>query len=174
MVNDQDSERLIFWLQDSDFLYLTGIDQQAVAVVEASSPMRDANFTLYVPDSDPQVCLRCSTSVPSPCCALWLASVLSSRFAVMENGAPELYTHADNAEFCWAVRGCRDKACDLYVIRWLHMQDATWNGSKMNAEAAAEVFGADEVYHMSEVGSIAGRASVMPIIVADTLSSDVM
>lgn len=30
-------------------------------------------------------------------------------------------------------------------------QDATWNGSKMNAEAAADVFGADEVYHLSEV-----------------------
>ena len=43
------------WLQDSDFLYLTGVDQQAVALIEASSPMRDANFTLYVPDTDPQV-----------------------------------------------------------------------------------------------------------------------
>ena len=117
MVNDQDSERLVFWLQDSDFLYLTGIDQQAVAVVEASSPMRDANFTLYVPDSDPQVCLRCSTPLPSPCYTLWLASVLSSQFvycqrshfALMEDSALELYTHADNAGFCWAVKGYRDK-----------------------------------------------------------------
>ena len=49
------------WLQDSDFLYLTGIDQQAVAVVEASSPMREANFTLYIPDTDPQVHLPCSS-----------------------------------------------------------------------------------------------------------------
>ena len=54
------------------------------------------------------------------------------------------------------------------------MQDATWNGSKMNAEAAAEVFGADEVYHMSEVGSTAERASDMPVTVVRTLSSDVM
>jgi cellobiose-specific phosphotransferase system component IIC len=43
--------------QDSDFLYLTGIDQQAVAVIEASSPLREANFTLYLPGSDSQVCL---------------------------------------------------------------------------------------------------------------------
>lgn len=33
-------------------------------------------------------------------------------------------------------------------------QDATWNGSKMNAEAAADVFGADEVYQLSEVSFI--------------------
>ena len=80
LVNAQDSERLVLWLQDSDFLYLTGIDQQAVAVVEASSPMRDANFTLYVPDSDPQVCLRCSSLLLSSRCTVWLASVLSSQF----------------------------------------------------------------------------------------------
>ncbi len=43
------------WAQDSDFLYLTGIDQQAVAVIEASSPMRESSFTLYLPDSDAQV-----------------------------------------------------------------------------------------------------------------------
>ena len=43
------------WMQDSDFLYLTGIDQQAVAVIEASSPMRDSSFTLYLPDTDAQV-----------------------------------------------------------------------------------------------------------------------
>ena len=30
-------------------------------------------------------------------------------------------------------------------------QDATWNGFKMNAEAAADVFGADDVYPLSEV-----------------------
>jgi len=84
----------------------------------------------------------------------------------MEGSALESYTHAGNVEFCWAVKGYRDMACGLYVARWLYMQDATWNGSKINAEAAAEVFGADEVYHMSEVGSIAGCASVMPVIVA--------
>jgi len=42
-------------MQDSDFLYLTGIDQQAVAVIEASSPMRESSFTLYIPDTDSQV-----------------------------------------------------------------------------------------------------------------------
>ena len=49
------------WVQDSDFLYLTGIDQQAVAVIEASSPMRDSSFTLYLPDTDAQVqlCFLC-------------------------------------------------------------------------------------------------------------------
>ena len=53
------------WAQDSDFLYLMGIDQQAVAVIEASSPMRESSFTLYLPDSDAQVqpCLLCD--VPS-------------------------------------------------------------------------------------------------------------
>lgn len=45
-------------LQDADFLYLTGINQQAVAVIEASSPMRDGNFTLFIQDSNPQV--RCA------------------------------------------------------------------------------------------------------------------
>lgn len=52
--------------QDSDFLYLTGIDQQAVAVIEASSPMREANFTLYLPGSDSQVCLTLRASSTSP------------------------------------------------------------------------------------------------------------
>ena len=42
-------------VQDADFLYLTGINQQAVAVIEASSPMRDGNFTLFIQDSNPQV-----------------------------------------------------------------------------------------------------------------------
>lgn len=51
--------RLVLYLwcrvQDSDFLYLTGIDQQAVAVIEASSPIRDSTFTLYLADTDSQV-----------------------------------------------------------------------------------------------------------------------
>lgn len=42
--------------QDADFLYLTGINQQAVAVIEASSPMRDGNFTLFIQDANQQVC----------------------------------------------------------------------------------------------------------------------
>lgn len=52
-------------VQDSDFLYLTGIDQQAVALIEASSPMRDSSFTLYLPDVDMQVQLHhlCDTLV---------------------------------------------------------------------------------------------------------------
>ncbi|KAK9908284.1 hypothetical protein WJX75_005446 [Coccomyxa subellipsoidea] len=69
--------------QDADFLYLTGINQQAVAVIEASSPMRDGNFTLFIQDSNPQA--------------------------------------------------------------------EAWNGTPMNAEAASEVFGADDVYPMSEL-----------------------
>lgn len=31
------------------------------------------------------------------------------------------------------------------------LQDATWNGFKMNAEAASDIFGADDVYPLSEV-----------------------
>jgi hypothetical protein len=61
-------------VQDADFLYLTGINQQAVAVIEASSPMRDGNFTLFIQDSNPQV--RCASFLGStilkylnPCCA---------------------------------------------------------------------------------------------------------
>jgi hypothetical protein len=45
----------VHFVQDADFLYLTGINQQAVAVIEASSPMREANYTLFIPDSNPQV-----------------------------------------------------------------------------------------------------------------------
>ena len=92
----------------------------------------------------------------------------------MDDSAPEVHTHADSVGFGWAVKGYRDQAGDWYVICWLRLQDATWNGSKMNAEAAAEVFGADEVYHMSEVGSVAGHASVMPVTFVRTLSSEVM
>ena len=34
---------------------------------------------------------------------------------------------------------------------FFEMQAETWNGMPMNAEAAAEVFGADDVFPMSEV-----------------------
>ena len=42
-------------VQDSDFLYLTGISQQGVAVIEAASPLRAAAYTLFVPDNDAHV-----------------------------------------------------------------------------------------------------------------------
>ena len=43
-------------LQDSDFLYLTGINQQAIAVIHNSLPQCQSTFTLYLPNSTAQVC----------------------------------------------------------------------------------------------------------------------
>ena len=40
---------------------------------------------------------------------------------------------------------------DSVLPECLWSQDATWNGSKMNAEAASDIFGADDVYPLSEV-----------------------
>ena len=53
----------IFWskpdgddlVQDSDFLYLTGISQQAVAVLESSSSRAGGRLTLFISDATPQV-----------------------------------------------------------------------------------------------------------------------
>ena len=43
-------------VQDSDFLYLTGINQQAVAVLEAASSRTGGHhLTLFIPDATPQV-----------------------------------------------------------------------------------------------------------------------
>ena len=42
-------------VQDSDFLFLTGISQQAVAVLEASGSGASGRLTLFIPDSTPQV-----------------------------------------------------------------------------------------------------------------------
>ena len=44
-----------------------------------------------------------------------------------------------------------DKLLDGVLLECLWSQDATWNGSKMNAEAASDIFGADDVYPLSEV-----------------------
>ena len=44
--------------QDPDFWYMTGIAQQAIAVVEAPRHGRPMKYTLFVPKSDPQVCSR--------------------------------------------------------------------------------------------------------------------
>lgn len=42
----------------------------------------------------------------------------------------------------------REATCEVWTLQ---MQAETWNGMPMNAEAAAEVFGADDVFPMSEV-----------------------
>ena len=71
--------------QDADFLYLTGVSQQAVATISAPSPCGPARYTLFVPNASLER-------------ERWDGASLSCEAAVHVFGANEAYPVSEVAQ----------------------------------------------------------------------------
>ena len=151
-------------MQDADFLYLTGLLQQGVALIESMSSSSQGKFSLFLPTPTPAVRARDTRSgesivlMPSTCNNSssqssqstvddWIHHVVkwsAQQAAGLSDRLALLYCQGQGL-----ILTCQ--ACYMLTARDFWLQEAVWDGDRVSCDAAMMHFGADAAYPISEV-----------------------